>query len=101
MQTKIIELESNKPSIGRVLNSRFNIVITWNAIGAYYNLAVVNLSGQPVMSGIKMVRGVDLFRGYLKSNTPRGSLYLLSKTPKIDEEPNYDNLSNYRLYHVI
>jgi hypothetical protein len=49
-----------------------------------------------LISGIKLILGVDLFRGFINSKTPNGEC-ILSTISGLTTEPRFDNIAEYVL----
>lgn len=70
----------------------YNFDFNWNERGNYWVMSIADQSQNPLISGIKLVSGIDLLEKYKIEGLPTGSFFILDTTGK-NTDPNKDNFA--------
>lgn len=57
----------------------------WNTTGEYWTMQMLNLSGTVLLSGIKIVLGIELISSFAWMGLPPGELYAVDTTGELDQ----------------
>lgn len=68
----------------------YGFAVTWNAQNASWIIGITDASGNPILSGIPMVTGVDLLEQFQHLNFGFALVAQTDNSP--DTVPAYDNL---------
>ena len=56
----------------------------WNSTGEYWTLQMLNNSGTILLSGIKIVLGIELISAFVWMGLPPGELWAIDSTDELD-----------------
>lgn len=68
----------------------YNFDFNWNDRGQYWVMSISDQQEVAIISGIKLVTGIDILEKYKKVGMPLGSFFILDTTGK-NTDPNKDN----------
>jgi hypothetical protein len=71
----------------------YGVRLTWNILG-YWTVSILDINKNNLLSGIKIVLEVDLFKDHPDIGLPPGSLYAVDFTYKEDDIGRYDFIND-------
>lgn len=82
--------EASDQSFNITLDGRlYGVRLTWNILG-HWTVSVSDINKNAILSGIKVVLEVDLFKDHPDIGLPPGSLYAVDFSEREDDIGRYD-----------
>lgn len=78
----------------------FNIRVQFNIIGRFWTIDISTLENEPIMSGVKLVLGVDFFSAIADPRLPPGHLFVFANAGCGCTPGRFDFNSNAWLVYV-
>lgn len=82
--------EASDQSFNITLDGRlYGVRLTWNILG-HWTVSISDINKNAILSGIKVVLEVDLFKDHPDIGLPPGSLYAVDFSEREDDIGRYD-----------
>jgi hypothetical protein len=71
----------------------YEVRLTWNILG-YWTISISDINKNAILSGMKIVLEVDLFKDHPDIGLPLGSLYAVDFSEREDDIGRYDFIND-------